>query len=122
MPGFGPNGKIALARNGPMQSQGAATPMSSRVQLANKEMSIDDCMLPMNRGTGSGSMVRMFYYDSIERRCKPMSWTRMGGNKNRFNTFQLCRDLCGEKMAKYFLIADIDSGTSDEDVIIKENE
>ena len=125
--GFGPKAP-KMPFGGPKLGGPKSGIINPRGAIINKNnpsiplVTIDDCLLPMNRGTGTASMIRRFYYNKITRKCEPFSWTRVGGNLNRFVTFQMCQEICARKMEQYFNIVDVDSGISDESVEKIENE
>ncbi|KAE9554767.1 hypothetical protein FO519_002028 [Halicephalobus sp. NKZ332] len=57
----------------------------------------DKCLQGRDRGDNScgQSGGLKFYYDKVTKHCQPFLYSGCGGNQNRFDSAQACRDACG---------------------------
>lgn len=51
------------------------------------------CALPKEIGIGYAAFKR-YYYDNKAKRCRPFTYSGLGGNKNQFATLELCQLKC----------------------------
>lgn len=64
---------------------------------------IDLCTLPRTEGTCTEKQSR-WYFDQSENRCMPFYYTGCGGNKNNFESRDVCETDCPPKIGKIFLL------------------
>lgn len=59
----------------------------------------DICMLPRAEGTCTEKQSQ-WYFDQSENRCMPFYYTGCGGNKNNFESRDVCESDCPPKIGK----------------------